>query len=378
MPRPASAFALLFLFIALLLPEISLLTYRLLMDCSKNITHKFSRQAKSRCHCHTLLHKLVIAVGLYYRYTTCMLIAPDVARHLHTTGKKLKKFVVNTVDLLPEYVEFFLMLLVGRHHKRRQYLCQPGWRNLLRRITQRRRRVTVTLYDEPVETQVESLLRDRLYQVGAAAYVARVANQWKLRKSAVKLYRHSPLRRIAVETRAIMAEPAVHGAKPLNSGGVDALQGSYPQLKVGIDRIFYQHGKTVATLGRQSRKRIGNLLHCKRIGRRTRPYPHHINTGFNSLGKMPGGGHLSGHKHTRLLLHLAEPRQSRTAYTLKASGMCTRLPYSGTEDFYPYCRKPMCRGKCLLAALGAARPRQYQRRRAHYILAEKWCESHVY
>ncbi len=115
--------------------------------------------------------------------------------------------------------------------------------------------------------------------------------------------------------------------KAVDACVVDALERSYPELKVGVDRIFDQHGD----VGTGSCESVGNLLHGKGVGRSAGAYPEHIHTGFEGLLHMLAGGHFGRGVHTGLLLYGAEPFEAGGADAFKTTRLGARLPYAGAE-----------------------------------------------
>ena len=74
--------------------------------------------------------------------------------------------------------------------------------------------------------------------------------------------------------------------QPLQTCLIETLQCSYPQFKVGIDRILYQHGEVEPLHG------ISQSLHGKRIGRGTRTHPEDVHTVLQSQFNVLGCRHL--------------------------------------------------------------------------------------
>ena len=240
--------------------------------------------------------------------------------------------------------------------------------------------MAVTFDNQTVEIHVESLLRQRRYQLTLTPDMAGVAYYGQLRQAAVKLDGYAPFGRIAVDVLAVGAESAVNGTETAYAGAIYALQGAYPKLKVGVDGILNEYGEGVAAFGRKGCEHIGKFLHGERIGRRTCPNPQHVNTGLKGLFKMPGIGYFGSGEHTGFLLHLAEPCKRRRTDSFKTAGLCTRLPHAGSEYFYALFYQSMSGFKYLCLALGAARAGEYYGAVAEKLGVEQWfqiCYRHV-
>jgi len=83
----------------------------------------------------------------------------------------------------------------------------------------------------------------------------------------------------------------------LNSGIVYSFNGTYPQLYIRIHRIFNHHRDI------NTPEAVGNILHCKRIGRGTGPDPDDIHSIFQGFIHMFHIGYLGGYQHPGLLLY---------------------------------------------------------------------------
>ena len=125
---------------------------------------------------------------------------------------------------------------------------------LLRTVAQRIGRPAVALDDQAVEADAYGLLCQRLDQIGTAGHVAGVAYDRQRGYAPAQLDRYRPVRRIAVERLLIAAEAPVYGRQTSYSGVIYALNGSYPQFDIGIDRVLDQNGYVDAL------QRIGYLL----------------------------------------------------------------------------------------------------------------------
>ena len=76
---------------------------------------------------------------------------------------------------------------------------------------------------------------------------------------------------------------------------------------------------------------------------------------------MGARGHFGSGVHPCLLLHLAEPFQSRSTDSLEASGLGARLPDAGAEYLYARGGELSGGGEHLLLGLGTARAGDYER-----------------
>ena len=145
------------------------------------------------------------------------------------------------------------------------------------------------------------------------------------------------------------------GGKPFQSGLVDALQGAYPQLEVGVDGVLDQHGDVHAA------QRVGYFLHGKGVGRRPRAYPQQVDARLEAFVDVLGGGHFGADVHACLLLHLLEPGQAFDADAFEAAGLGARLPDAGAEYLQPFVGQLAGGVHHLFFGLGAARAGDDQR-----------------
>ena len=192
--------------------------------------------------------------------------------------------------------------------------------------------------------------------------MAGVAEDGQSRHAAVQLDGDLPHGSVAIELLLIARESAVYCGKAGDAGLVDALQRSYPQFEVGVDRILHQH-RDVDTF-----QRIGQQLHRKRVGAGAGSYPQHVDVVFQRQLHMSRSGYLRSYEHRCLFLHLLEPGQRFLAVALKASGLGTRLPYSCSEHVAALTRELLGGGDDLLLSLCGARPGDHERT---YVVARQ-------
>ena len=118
----------------------------------------------------------------------------------------------------------------------------------------------------------------------------------------------------------------MNGGEALNASIIQTLQGSHPQFKIGVDRIFHEYGDIVSLQG------ICNFLYGKGIGRGSRAYPEHVDAIFQCCLYVCGIGDLRGSKHTALVVYASQPGESLFAHTFKAAGLRPWFPNSCSHD----------------------------------------------
>ena len=138
---------------------------------------------------------------------------------------------------------------------------------------------------------------------------------------------------------------------------VDTLQSAYPQVDIGIDRIFHKYDDIAMSL-----ESIGNLLDSKRIGSGAGAYPQDVDARLESKSNVLLSCHLGSNHHPGFFLHAPEPLQSSGANSLKRPRHGARLPQSSTKDFYSYLVELASCGKSLFMGLGTARTSNDNRR----------------
>ena len=120
-------------------------------------------------------------------------------------------------------------------------------------------RVAVRFDDQSVEVQVHRLLTERCNQFAFTADMAGVANDGQVWHTATQLDSNMPEREVTIHLLVERTEPAMYRSDTVDTCSVKAFDGADPELQIGIDRVFNQHGDVNAS------QRIGHILHGKRI-----------------------------------------------------------------------------------------------------------------
>ena len=136
------------------------------------------------------------------------------------------------------------------------------------------------------EAEVHGLLRKGGDQFALAADVARVAEDGQRRQTAVQLARNGPHGVVAVEALVDRGEAAVDGSDAADAGVADAFDGADPQLEVGADGAFHQHGVVL------SPERVGDLLHGEGVGGRAGADPQQVDAARQRRGDVHARGDL--------------------------------------------------------------------------------------
>ena len=198
------------------------------MDRRKYRTHKLLAHAHRLGSKHTRCHYVVVTSGLYYRHVVLLLEGPYLARHIHTLAEHFKQLVVELVDLTAQVHK-----ILGGDRRVAKYQIVENHakhlgRYLLVAVTPCAIRVTVAFDYQAIETHVESLLRERSYQLTFATDVARIAYDRECREPATQFQRYAPLRMIAVDLRAISGKATVYHTETANTGIIKTLKRAYP------------------------------------------------------------------------------------------------------------------------------------------------------
>ena len=138
------------------------------------------------------------------------------------------------------------------------------------------------------------------------------------------------------------------GSQPLDTRLIDALQGSYPQLQVGVHGVFHKDGNV------HSLERVGQVLHGKGVGRRACAHPEDVDAILQAELHVLGLGHFGGREHAGFFLHLLHPRQGGLAVALESSRLGAGLPHAGTEHVAAFLFQLAGGGHHLLLGLGTA------------------------
>ena len=91
----------------------------------------------------------------------------------------------------------------------------------------------MALDDKSVEAHVHGLLSEGSYELALAADVGWIADNGERRVAQTQLDGYVPPGHIAVEMLAVGREAAMDCTKAVDACVVDALERSYPELKVG-------------------------------------------------------------------------------------------------------------------------------------------------
>lgn len=128
---------------------------------------------------------------------------------------------------------------------------------------------------------------------------------------------NSPFRDIAVNMIAISAESTVDRTETPDAGGIQTLQSSDPEFKIGINRIFDKNGNVITKRGRQRSKKIRYILDRKRIGHSSRTYPYRIYTGTQDTAQMGRRGDFRHRNHSCLVADFSKPWQRTRTYAFE-------------------------------------------------------------
>ena len=111
----------------------------------------------------------------------------------------------------------------------------------------------------------------------------------------------------------------------LNTSLINALHTSYPQLKVGVHRVLYQH-RHVYTL-----QAVGQSLHGEGISCCAGTYPQDVHTILQAQLHMLRSSHLGSNEHPRLFLNCLQPWQRFLSVALKTTWFGAWLPHTCPE-----------------------------------------------
>ena len=202
------------------------------------------------------------------------LVLPDIARDAHTPREQFEQFVVQLVDLRPQFGQAFGRGVGFTDHEVAADVGQSLRRHLLCLVAPCAVGRAVCLDDQSVEPQIHGLLREGGDQLAAPADMARVAEYLQPREAAVQLDGDRPHRVVAVEAFVDRREPAVDDTQAADAGVVDAFHAADPQFEVGTHGVFHQHRDIVPA------QRVGDLLHGERVSCRAGPDPDHVDVAF--------------------------------------------------------------------------------------------------
>mgnify|MGYP007069919122 CR=1 FL=1 len=137
--------------------------------------------------------------------------------------------------------------------------------------------------------------------------------------------------------------------------GIQALEGAYPKVEIGIYGILDQHGDVGSAQG------FGNFLYKEGIRRGARTQPYHIHLMFQTFADMLLVCHLGADAQAILLADPLQPLEPGNSDSLETTGMRAGLPYPGTEHIDTYLLEPAGGLHDLLFAFCAARARHHAR-----------------
>ena len=232
-------------------------------------------------------------------------VLTDIFGKTHPATKQVEDFVVNLINLMAQVVEVLQKLrVIGARFAKDQFsdqfvvLCRG---NLLCSIAPGSIRCGVHFRHQAVEIEVEGMLRYGLKGIAPTTNMAIVANHRQIRELALEFYRNLPAGHVAVVRLSVVRKPAVNDANACNARSVHPLYRANPELKVGIDRVFNQHGNVYAL------ERIGHFLHRKWINRCARANPKHVNAVFQRFENVLGFRNFCRDLQPRFFFHPAKP-----------------------------------------------------------------------
>ena len=76
------------------------------------------------------------------------------------------------------------------------------------------------------------------------------------------------------------------GSQALHTSLIDAFECAHPQLEVGVDRVFHEHGNV------NSPERVGQSLHCEGVGTGACAHPQYVDTVFQCQLHVLGSSHF--------------------------------------------------------------------------------------
>ena len=317
----------------------------------EDVGHKFGSHAAERPLRTALREDFVVAIGLKHGHVVLFFVLADFATHAHTFRQEVHELVVELVDLVAKLRDALRGNGFIANHKQREDIVEHVGRHLLLGVAPCVVGRAVAFHDEAVEAQVHCLLRNRCNQLAPTANVARVGDDGQVRIPAAQLDGNLPHGGIAVNLVVVRRKTAMNGSEPLHAGGVQALEGSNPQLEVGIDGIFHENDNIVTL------QRVGKGLHRKGIRTRASTYPKNINAVFQGEFGMFRRSHFGGDEHSEFVFHALQPRQSLLAVSLESAGFRAWFPHAGTEVvaaqflelsgcghhlFFSFCRARSC------------------------------------
>ena len=186
--------------------------------------------------------------------------------------------------------------------------------------------MAVRLYHKPLKAQVQGGLREFQQVFPASAHVGRVGKERQSRIPGPQFNGYLPLGIVPVEDVLRCGKTPVYDSQLADSGPVEPFKRTYPEVEVGIHRVFHQNGDVGVLEG------VGKFLHQERVGRGAGTYPDYVHSVLDALEHVLCAGHFRPHLHAELVLDLLEPLEAGCAHSLETSRMGPGFPYPGTEN----------------------------------------------
>ena len=141
-----------------------------------------------------------------------------------------------------------------------------------------------------------------LHILALATDVGRIAEDGHRRSQAAQFEGNVPLRVIAIKVGACRTETTMHSPQASDTRIADALQSTYPEIQIGVNRVLYQYCHLVMSL-----QGVGYILHSEGVGTRAGTNPQDIDTRFKRSTDMINGSHFGSHHHTQFTLDGLQP-----------------------------------------------------------------------
>ena len=149
----------------------------------------------------------------------------------------------------------------------------------------------------------------------------------------------------------------MNGAHLPDTLGSQAFKGSYPEIKVRIDRVLYQNRDVGIA------ERFGNLLDQEGIGGCTSPQPNHVDAMLQTLIYVLLACDLCADTHAEFFFYTAHPAKPGHTGAFEASRVRTGFPYPRPEHVNTYLFQPSGSFHNLFFALCTAGSGYYARTR---------------
>ena len=194
----------------ILVENLDLLAHRFLMDGLKHCLHEVGAHPHLHGRSHTRLDKVVVAALLHDRHRMLFLVFSNLSGNGHTLSIQIEQLRVNAVDLLAQMLEAFRVLFCVTQNERTEDNAEDFGSDLLVFVAPCLVGSAMAFYHQACELHIESLLRERAYELSFASHMAWVAYDGEIGDAAMKLNRDVPLRRIPVDAFAIETESPVN------------------------------------------------------------------------------------------------------------------------------------------------------------------------